>query len=78
MDFLIVDLISEDLAVSWLTNHFHPDGLKCPHCGTDVRKAREFRQTTMSKPKRMRCSKTRGKKGTPHQNPADPHSNNFS
>jgi len=38
MDFLIVDLLSEDLAVSWLTDHFHPDGLKCPHCGTDVKK----------------------------------------
>ena len=60
MDFLIVDLISADLAVSWLTNHFHPDGLKCPHCGTGVRKARKFRQTTRSQLIVYRCCKCDG------------------
>lgn len=67
MDFLIVDLISEDLAVSWLTDHFHraviitaSDGLKCPHCGTDVKEAREFRKTTRSRLIVYRCLKCDG------------------
>ena len=48
MDFPIVDLLSDELATEWLLQHFHPDGLKCPHCQTSVEEARSFRQTGKS------------------------------
>jgi hypothetical protein len=55
MDFPIVDLLDDDLAVSWLIQHFHPAGLSCPHCGTDVEDARQFRKTTKSQLIVYRC-----------------------
>ena len=60
MDFPIVDLLSQDLAVSWLVKHFHPAGLKCPHCGTDVEDARQFRKTTQSQLIVYRCHECDG------------------
>jgi transposase-like protein len=43
MDFPIIDLLDEDLSVAWLVKHFHPEGLKCPHCQADSGKGRYFR-----------------------------------
>lgn len=43
MDFPIIDLLDEELSVAWLVKHFHPDGLKCPHCQADSSDARYFR-----------------------------------
>ena len=55
MDFPIVDLIDNESATEWLVNHFHPDGLKCPHCQASVEEARPFRQTTASQLTVYRC-----------------------
>ena len=55
MDFPIVNLIDDDLATDWLVKHFHPDGLKCPHCEASVDQARNFRQTTSSQLTVYRC-----------------------
>ena len=55
MDFPILDLIDNDFATKWLLNHFHPNGLKCPHCQASVEEARPFRQTTASQLTVYRC-----------------------
>ena len=55
MDFPILDLIDNESATEWLVNHFHPDGLKCPHCEASVEEARPFRQTTASQLTVYRC-----------------------
>lgn len=48
MDFPIVDLLDNDLSSQWLHKHFHPEGLKCPHCQAGLDEAREFRETKSS------------------------------
>ena len=60
MDFPIVDLLSDELATEWLLQHFHPDGLKCPHCQTSVEEARAFRQTGKSNLSVYRCNQCQG------------------
>ena len=55
MDFPILDLIDNESATEWLLNHFHPDGLKCPHCEASVEEARPFRQTKTSQLTVYRC-----------------------
>ena len=55
MDFPILNLIDNALATDWLLKHFHPDGLKCPHCEASVKEARSFRQTTASHLTVYRC-----------------------
>ena len=55
MDFPILDLIDNESATEWLVNHFHPDGLKCPHCEASVEAARPFRQTPTSQLTVYRC-----------------------
>ena len=45
MDFPILSLIDEERAEEWLLNHFHPQGLYCPHCDASVEKTRHFRTT---------------------------------
>jgi transposase-like protein len=48
MDFPITELLDEDLSTHWLLKHFHPDGLKCPRCGSREEEARTFRRTRRS------------------------------
>ena len=60
MDFPIVDLLDDELSSQWLLKHFHPEGLKCPHCGARVNQAREFRQTKTSQLTVYRCSLCQG------------------
>ena len=55
MDFPILNLIDDTLATDWLLKHFHPHGLKCPHCQASVDQARSFRQTTASHLTVYRC-----------------------
>ena len=47
--------MDDALATDWLVKHFHPDGLKCPHCEASVEEARSFRQTTASQLTVYRC-----------------------
>ena len=60
MDFPILDLVDDELATDWLLNHFHPHGLKCPHCGAGVMQARPFRQTATSQLTVHRCLQCQG------------------
>lgn len=48
MDFPITELLDEELSTHWLLKHFHPDGLKCPRCGSREEQARTFRRTRRS------------------------------
>lgn len=43
MDFPILDLLDPEQSEAWLEKHFHPDGLKCPHCQADKTEGRCFR-----------------------------------
>ena len=60
MDFPILDLVDDELATDWLLKHFHPHGLKCPHCGAGVMEARPFRQTATSQLTVHRCLQCQG------------------
>ena len=60
MDFPIVDLLDDELSSQWLLKHFHPNGLKCPHCGAGLKQAREFRQTKTSQLTVYRCTLCQG------------------
>jgi hypothetical protein len=60
MDFPIVDLLDDELSSAWLRKHFHPDGLKCPHCNAGLDQAREFRQTKTSQLTVYRCNECQG------------------
>ena len=60
MDFPIVDLLDDDMSIVWLRQHFHPQGLKCPHCHAGVEHAREFRRTKTSGLVVYRCRSCRG------------------
>lgn len=43
MDFPIIDLLDTDASTAWVEQHFHPQGLKCPHCQAPRDQARFFR-----------------------------------
>lgn len=60
MDFPIVELMDREACVVWLTGHFHPDGLKCPHCQSGVDQAIYFRKTKRSDLIVYRCKVCRG------------------
>ena len=60
MDFPIIDLLDDELSSQWLLKHFHPNGLKCPHCGAGLKQAREFRQTKTSHLTVYRCTLCQG------------------
>jgi transposase-like protein len=60
MDFPIIDLLDDELSSQWLLKHFHPNGLKCPHCGAALNQAREFRQTKTSQLTVYRCTLCQG------------------
>ena len=60
MDFPIVELLSDELATEWLLKHFHPDELKCSHCGVDREEARLFRHTKKSHLTVYRCNHCQG------------------
>ena len=60
MDFPILSLIDDESAEEWLLNHFHPQGLHCPHCDASVEEARYFRTTKTSRLKVYRCPICKG------------------
>jgi len=60
MDFPIVDLLDDELSRQWILKHFHPEGLKCPHCQAGLDRAREFRQTKTSQLTVYRCNDCEG------------------
>jgi transposase-like protein len=38
IDFPLDGLLDESASISWLEQHLHPDGLKCPNCGGSGRR----------------------------------------
>jgi len=60
MDFPIVDLLDERQSVQWLLKHFHPDGLRCPHCEARQAEARYFRTNRKSGLTVYRCRRCEG------------------
>jgi transposase-like protein len=38
MDFPITDLLDDHSCTNWLERHLHPEGLKCPRCGSTERR----------------------------------------
>jgi transposase-like protein len=43
MDCPIIDLLDMDASTAWIERHFHPQGLRCPHCQAPRQQARFFR-----------------------------------
>lgn len=55
MEFPITALMSETASANWIAAHFHPSGLKCPHCKADVAESYRFRRTQRSGLTVYRC-----------------------
>jgi transposase-like protein len=60
MDFPINHLMSEKASTEWILEHFHPDGLRCPHCSAAWAEAFEFRTTRKSQLTVYRCKRCQG------------------
>ncbi|MEQ8676886.1 MAG: hypothetical protein RIC84_26950 [Aggregatilineales bacterium] len=56
MRFPITELLDQRDCESWLLEYFHPEGLKCPKCQTDVTDVHLFRRTHKSKLEVYRCN----------------------
>lgn len=56
MIFPIANLMSQEECEEWLLAHFHPDGLKCPGCQSDVSNSHLFRRTVKSQLQVYRCN----------------------
>ncbi len=53
MRFPITRLLDDQESLRWIEEHFHPEGLKCPECGSE--EARYFRTTETSRLQVYRC-----------------------
>jgi transposase-like protein len=60
MDFPIVDLMDREACLTWIRDYFHPDGMRCPHCGEGLEQARWFRRTRRSDLDVYRCRVCKG------------------
>jgi transposase-like protein len=58
MIFPITDLLDDEQSEQWLLDHFHPEGFRCPKCGSTRR--RFFRKTQTSKLTVYRCLECEG------------------
>jgi transposase-like protein len=58
MIFPIIDLLDDGQSKKWLMEHFHPEGLRCPKCGSTRR--RLFRETQTSRLSVYRCLQCEG------------------
>jgi transposase-like protein len=58
MIFPITDLLDDAQSEKWLLEHFHPEGLRCPKCGSTRR--RFFRETQTSRLSVYRCLQCEG------------------
>ncbi len=43
MEFPLLDVLDDEQSIAWLEQHFHPNGLACPHCRAGRDTARFFR-----------------------------------
>ena len=60
MDFPIIDLLDTQRSLDWLEQHFHPQGMYCPHCGASPDQGRLFRITRSSRLPVYRCRRCDG------------------
>jgi hypothetical protein len=60
MDFPITDLMSDKASTEWIMEHFHPEGIRCPHCAARWAEASEFRRTKRSALIVYRCRRCQG------------------
>lgn len=58
MLFPITELLHDEHSERWLLEYFHPEGLRCPKCGSTRR--RYFRQTQTSRLSVYRCLQCEG------------------
>ena len=58
MIFPITELLDDEQSKQWLLEHFHPEGLQCPKCGST--KPRVFRETETSRLTVYRCLRCEG------------------
>jgi transposase-like protein len=58
MIFPITELLDDEQSKQWLLEHFHPEGLQCPKCGSTKR--RVFRETETSRLTVYRCLRCEG------------------
>ncbi len=55
MEFPIIELLDYESSVTWVTQHFHPEGFGCPMCHAPAEEAQEFRRTKVSRLPVSRC-----------------------
>jgi hypothetical protein len=60
MVFPITDLMDRDACVAGISEYFHPEGLKCPHCGTQLEQTYWFRRTKRSQLDVYHCRVCKG------------------
>jgi transposase-like protein len=60
MDFPIIDLLDDEMSEAWVMKHFHPEGMKCPHCQTSSERGRFFRANSGSGLAVYRCKTCQG------------------
>jgi transposase-like protein len=60
MDFPISNLMDREACLDWIGRYFHPEGMKCPHCGADFERANWFRRTKRSELDVYRCKECQG------------------
>lgn len=60
MIFPITDLLDDEQSEQWLLEHFHPEGLACPKCGSGQDRCRIFRKTQTSGLTVYRCLECEG------------------
>jgi hypothetical protein len=58
MIFPIADLLDDEQSKQWLLEYFHPEGFRCPKCGSTRR--RFFRETQTSRLTVYRCLEYEG------------------
>jgi hypothetical protein len=56
MEFPITDLLDYASSVEWITQHFHPTGIKCPKCGAPNTQSGIFRRLRRSQLEVYRCN----------------------
>lgn len=60
MDFPITKLMDGEACLEWIEEYFHPEGMRCPHCGADSKQANWFRKTKRSELDVYRCKECKG------------------
>ena len=55
-----MDLMDRAACVDWIGRYFHPEGMKCPHCGAGPAQGRWFRRTKRSDLAVYRCQVCHG------------------